>query len=25
VEFELQATVKIDPQMRLSGVTRRVR
>ncbi len=24
VEFQLQATVKIDPQMRLSGFTRRV-
>ncbi len=24
VEFELQATVEIDPQMRLSGFTRRV-
>ncbi len=25
VKFQLQATVKIDPQMRLSGFTRRVR
>ena len=25
MEFELQATVEIDPQMRSSGVTRRVR
>jgi hypothetical protein len=24
MEFELQATVEIDPQMRLSGFTRRV-